>query len=280
MSNFILWLAAILLFVSIVRVAIWLNAIDATLKRNRHMRTVIRNADVAELKSFGDGKIDLSEFETITLHLEQLGFQELGLLLGKTTFEHPSAPQLSPIVDPVQEIASESKIETDTTAIARIFANRHYGCYASIMSAISISKFDPSLQRSDLVKIAPFRTAILSVENLEPDAWGFANSNREVDPFMLLLRNPRKLSHRMIGATAEALLQAHLVERDDIAKRGGFEWSKKLSLENYRSMENATIDYIHLTTQTWEPISVAIHLLTYKFKNHDWWLGDLEKQEK
>jgi hypothetical protein len=248
------------------------------------MRNEIRLADAADLKSFGGGKVDLGELDAITAQLEQLGFRELGTLLGKVIFDPPPPPAPSPIVDPTQEratlleqeIIKSLDVETDTTTFARIFAHPGYGCYANVISSIAIARFDPSLHRADIIKIKPFRITIMSLENTGENSWSFANGNREVDRFLLLLRHPRKLAHRMVGATPQQLLQAHLAERDDIAKRGDFHWDKEPSMEKYRAMERSTIDYIYRVTQQWKPFPVAFHLLTYKYKNHDWWLGELE----
>jgi len=276
MGNFLLWLVIIAFFASLLRLSIWLNAINTTRKDYSRMRTEIRIADAADLKAFGGGKVDLSELDASSAQLEKMGFRELGILLSSHSIDPIPTPRSSPIVDPVQEIASPSKIDTKSTGIARVFVHRDYGCYANLISIISIAKFDESLGLVDKIKIAPFRTAILSMENSDENAWRLANSNREVSAFSLLFRHPRGLLHRMVGAAPEELLKAHLIERDGIAQCGGFHWDKELSMEKYRAMENSTIDYIRSITKTWKTIPVAFHLLTYKFKNHDWWLGKLK----
>ena len=166
-------------------------------------------------------------------------------------------------------------VETQTDGIARLFAHPEHGCYASLISVVSVSRFSPELNRPEMVKVAPFRIVILSVSGYDEDSWSFATHNREMDPFMLLHRHPRQLSYRLVGAPARKLLEVHLTERDDIAARGGFGWDMAPSLSRYQEFEARGLRHIRSVYERATTAGVAWHLLTCRFQNHDRWLGEL-----
>jgi len=84
----------------------------------------------------------------------------------------------------------------------------------------------------------------------------------------------------MVGATPEQLLRAHLTERDDIARRGDFHWDKQPTMEKYLVEENSFQTHVQSVIKNWKTIPIVFHLLTYKYKKHDWWLGELKNFPK
>jgi hypothetical protein len=274
-SNFFFWLLVAGILALACRTAIWLYALDQALKNQARMRCDLRLGDVSQLAALTDGRLDLQDLEPLTGQLRQLGFTALGDILSEMSYDPLPDSGASPIVDPFKEMNAGQRVTTKTTGMARLFVHPVHRCYASLISVMAVSRFDPALGKEDHVKIAPFRTVVLSMGDAD-EGWCFANHNREVDPFSLLIRHPRKPSHRMIGATPEQLLQAHLTEREDIARRGNFQWDKTPSMEKYLAFENKSLQYIRGVYEKANFLSVALFLHTYRFKKQEWWMGELD----
>ena len=277
MDSFAFAIIAIVLLTIFLRIK---RRVNAVIRKAHRRRTNMWLGNVSEIEALASGRVDLTELKNLTTELQKLGFNLLGDILSDTTYDPIPAPNPSPIVDPHQQIEPQSKFDTQVNGIGRVFAHPNYGCYAVLISVVSKVHFDPELNLKDKIKVAPFRTAIASMENSADNSWSFANTNREVDPFILLQRHPRRLGHRMCGATPEQLLRAHLAERDDIAERGGFQWDREPSMEKYRIREEETMRHLRNVYENKNAISVAFFLFTYKYKNHDWWLGELERFPK
>ena len=253
---------------------LWLYALNDTLKKQRRARYELRLGDVSQLVVPEGANLDLQELETLTVQLRQSGFSILGDVLSELTYAPAATSAYSPIVDPHQPLEKPSSVTTDTTGIARIFIHPRHRCYASLIAVMAVTRFDPALGKEDIVNVAPFRTVILSMGEGD-DSWCFANHNREVDPFSELHRQPRKLSHRMVDASPQQLLDAHLAERADIARRGNFSWDNAPSMEKYLKFEKQYFEGIRQYYETANFFAVALFLHTYKLKKHEWWLGEL-----
>jgi len=280
MDSFGFAIIAIVLLTIFLRIKRRVDAVDAVLRDARRRRTNMRLGNVSEIQALTNGRVDLTELKNLTAELQELGFNFFGDILGDVTYDPIPAPKPSPIVDPHQQIEPQSKYDVQVNGIGRVFAHPNYGCYAILISAVSKVHFDTELGLKDKIKVAPFRTAIVSMENSADNSWSFANTNRESDPFSQLQRHPRRLGHHMCSATPEQLLRAHLVERDDIAERGGFQWDMELSMEKFRAREEETMRHLRNVYENKNAISVALFLFTYKYKNHDWWLGELGRSPK
>jgi len=93
----------------------------------------------------------------------------LGEMIEEMTFDSPSTPQHSPIVDPRQDFAPSSKATTETTGFKRIFAHSTYGCYGVITSVLVVTHLDPGSRCDYRIRITPFRAGIQSKENSNND---------------------------------------------------------------------------------------------------------------
>lgn len=247
----------------------YLRALDITIKNQRRARRESRIGDASQLTGFNGGEI-----EPLSHELQEMGFVHLGDLIFKidTTPVAPVSAPLAPIADPH---ASKTGIQTTSDAVGRIFAHPNHGCYASLISAVSVSRFPPEMMREDMVEVAPFRTVIVSLSGNSEDAWSFATHNREVQTLSLLYRHPRGLSHRMVGAGAAQLLESHLAERDAIASRGGFGWDKAPTLEKYQEFEARALRHISEVHERATALGWAWKLFLFRFGKHERWMGEL-----
>jgi hypothetical protein len=267
-----IWLLSIPVVRFLGKKVFWLYALNATLKNQRRARIHSSPDDVSQFSGF-----DHSGLHSLTHQLQELGFVGLGDLLSYTDFEPhmPASAALTP--DPQQAPSSPPKmlVETETHGVARVFAHPKHGCYAVLVSVIAVSRFPPEMKRADMVNVAPFRTLIMTLEGNREDSWSFSTHNREVDAFSLLHRHPRQLSHRLVGAPAQQLLESHLAERDDIAARAGFRWDKEPILDKYQEYEARGIRHIRSVYERATTTGVAWHLMTYRLQKHERWMGEL-----
>ncbi|MES2459129.1 MAG: hypothetical protein V4671_01000 [Armatimonadota bacterium] len=213
-----IWLLSIPALWFLGKKALWLYALDATIKQHRLAKITIYPGDISQFE-----QMDQRKLEDLTHELQELGFTVLGDLVS----ELDSAPATP----------SPTSVETTTKGISRVFGNFENGCYATLTSVVGVTRLAPELNRPPVVETAPFRTVILSLSGNDEDSWGFATHNREIQPFSVLHRHPRQLSHRFIGADARELLTSHLAERDSIAARGNFRWESQTSLAEYLRFE-------------------------------------------
>lgn len=254
-----IWLLSIPALWYVGRKALWLYALDTTIKQQRQARIHLYPGDIAEFDQMD--QIDRRKLEDLTHELNELGFLTLGDLL----FEMESRPtQPSP-----------AGVETTTKGVGRIFANPEKGCYASLTSVVSVNRFSPELNKASTAHVAPFRTGIVSLSGNDDDSWGFATHNRELQPVSLLHRHPRQLSHRIVEADAAALLKSHLAERDEIAARGGFRWERFTSLAEYLKYEERGLCHIRRVYENASTPAVAWKLMTVRLQNNDRWMGEL-----
>lgn len=256
--------------------AMWLGALDATLKNQRRMRIEMHVGDASQMPQLSGG-----ELEILTRELETLGFVLLGDIISSMDYQGdwPDAPALpAPIADPLSAPtpnAPRMVAQTQTDGVGRIFAHPGHGCYASLISVVSVNRFPPAMKRADTVNVAPFRTVILSLSGVEENSWTFSTHNRELQPFSLITRHPRKLSHRMVGARAAALLDSHLGERQSIATRAGCRWDTAPTLEKYQEFEARGIGFIRGVYERVTTPRVAWILLTAGLSRHERWMGEL-----
>lgn len=270
-ANAMIWLLSIPILVFVGWKMIWLSTLDGVIKKHRRMRMEISPGDISQFGPFDD-----RELQRLTRELHDLGFVTLGDLLSRMDFDPVTPLAPAPIPDPdTPRATTESLVETQTEGVGRIFAHPEHGCYASLISVVSVSRFAAQLNREDMVNLAPFRTVILSMGENPEEKWSFATHNREVDPFSLLQRHPRALTRRMVEADAQQLFQSHLTEREEIAKSGGFRWEKSPSLAKYRAFEARVVPHIRDVYRRANTLGVAWHLMTYRFKKHDSWRGEL-----
>jgi hypothetical protein len=262
-----LWFVA---FYFVFKKGFWLYALHVTLKQQRRMRIEIVPGDASQLP-----EIDSSDLQPLTAELQALGFVVLGDLLSKMDYAPETPLDPAPIPHPQPAPSGKSMAESETRGIARILAHPEYGCYASLISVMSVSRFSPEMKRADMVNVAPFRTVIASAAGYEDDAWSYVTHNREVDPFSLLNHHPRWLSHRLVGASARQLLESHLAERAELANRVGVTWDQSPSLEKYLIVEDRAIRHIRKVYQRLHTPGVAWHLQTYRLKKHERWMGEL-----
>jgi hypothetical protein len=131
------------------------------------------------------------------------------------------------------------------------------------------------MNRLPNTETAPFRTVIFSLSGNEDYSWGFATHNREMQPFSLLLRHPRQLSHRLVGADAQKLLKSHLSERDDVAARGSFQWERVTSLDEYMKYEERSLQNVRKVYEDASTLGVAWKLMVLPLQNHERWMGEL-----
>lgn len=255
------------------RGAIWLYSLNATIKNQRYMRIEMRVGDASQMT-----QLDGSELETLTRELQGLGFVHLGDIISKmdTRADAPSEVPAAPIADPNPQGTKPKMIaETTTNGVGRIFAHPNHGCYAHLVSVVAVSRFPPEMKRADMVNVAPFRTLMLTLSGNNDDSWGYSTHNREVQPFSLLLRHPRQLSRRMVGASAAQLLETHLAERDEIASKGDFKWDKAPTMEKYQQYEARGVRHIRAVYQRATTLGVAWQLFTFRFSKHEKWRGEL-----
>jgi hypothetical protein len=116
----------------------------------------------------------------------------------------------------------------------------------------------------------------MSLSGNETASWSFTTHNREMQPFSLLQRHPRQLSHRLTGVDARELLRSHLAERDDIARRGGFRWDTAASLDEYLTYEERGMRHIRSVYENAETLPTAWKLMTLPMADRGQWMGELE----
>jgi hypothetical protein len=206
-------------------------------------------------------QMDLRKMEDLTHDLKEMGFVVMSDLLSEA--------EMGPAEPSPMDVATTAK------GIARVFANSEYGCYATLVSVIAMIRFPPEQNRPPLMEMAPFRTVICSLSGNEDDSWAFATHNREMQPFSLLHRHPRMLSHRLVGADAQELLKSHLAEREGIATRGGFQWERATSLDAYMKYEERAIRHIRSVYENASTLPTAWKLMTLPFQNQERWMGEL-----
>ncbi len=272
-----LWIFSFLAFWLVGSRAIWLHSLGVVLKNQRRMRCEMHVGNASQVPQLSGG-----ELAPLTLELENLGFVQLGDIISRMDYSDkaPDAAPKAPIADPFASSSSRPlppplAAETVTDGIGRILAHPGHGCYASLISVISVSRFPAAMQRADLVNVAPFRTVIISVSTSDEEGWSFANHNRELQVFSLLIRHGRGLSHRQLGAGAAQLLQSHLDERGEIAARGGFEWDTAPSMEKYQAFEARGLRRIRAIYERTTILGAAWLFLTYRFSRHERWMGEL-----
>jgi len=280
MDSYVFTIFALVLMIAFIRIKRRLTAVDVIINKLRKSRHHLRLGDMAELDARTNGRIKLTNLENLTAQLKQLGFCFLGDIFDDVTYDQIPFRKNLPIVDPHQELEPPSTKVTQTTGISRVFGHPVHGCYALLASAVTITHSDSASGLQENIAISPFRVSIQSKTKSADAPWFFINDTRDDSPLLSLFRHPRRLGHRMSAATPEQLLQTHLVERDDIAKRGNFEWEMEPSIEKHRTHEAETLRHLYEVNRKISTLRFTLYLFTYKFKNHDWWLGDLEKQEK
>ena len=249
---------------------VWLQHLHTTLMKYRRVQFKMEYGEVMQFTQF-----DSLELDSLTLELQAAGFVVMAETTCEIQFDPETIPVPAPIPDPQGSPVSKPMFETQSNGFARLFTHPVHGCYASLISAIAVSRFEPELRRADTITIAPFRTVILSISGNADDAWGFATHNREVQPFSLLLRHPRWLSHRLVQASTQQLLASHLVERVEIARRGDFSWDTTLYLPKYQQFEERACRHYKNIYKNAATLGVAWHLLTYRLKSHVRWMGEL-----
>ena len=269
-----LWFLSIPILWFVGKRARWLHSLDAVLKNQRRMRVEMRLGDASHMSAFDGG-----ELEALTHELQSLGFVHLGDLLSRmdTVPDTPADLPFAPIADPrpPQPEAPKLIAETTTDGMGRVFAHPAHGCYAILISAVAVSRFPPEMKRDDIVNVAPFQTVILTVSGTEEEAWSFSTHNLKVDPFGLLLRHPRRVGYRLLGAKAAQLLEQHLAQRDDIAARANCLWDKAPSLKKYQEIEARNLRHIRGVYERATTLGVAWHLLTFRLSKHEKWMGEL-----
>lgn len=241
--------------------ALWLYAVDATLKQQRRMRVTFFPGDISEIEPLDGHALDNATYE-----LQELGFTVLGDMLSQLEYEQ-SAASAAP--------RPPAQVETESKGIVRIFAHEDKGCYATLISTVAVTRFAPALNRPETVTVAPFRTVILSLTGTRDDDWSFGTHNREPQAFSILYRHPRRLTRRLVGADARQLLQRHLEERDVIAQRGGFRWKTALSLDDYQTFEEHVGRYMRGVHERVTTPEVAWKLSIHPFQKTDRWMGEL-----
>ncbi len=256
-----IWLLSIPALWFLGKKALWLWALDSTIKLQRRARIHIYPGDLSQFD-----QMDHRKLENLTHELKELGFVVVGELLSEVELGTN---------EPLPK-----GVSTTSKGIARVFANTDLGCYATLVSAVAVTQLPPEMNRPPLLEASPFRTVILSISGSDADSWSFAVHNREVQPFSLLQRHPRQLGHRVVGAEARELLNVHLAERDDIAARGNFRWQRETSLESYLQCEERGIQHIRTVYENAGTLSTAWKLMTLPLQNQDWWLGELDEGSK
>lgn len=249
-----------------------LFSLHAVIKNQRRMRVEMYMGDASQMQGLSGG-----ELETLTGELQTFGFSHLGDLIFKMDYKADEELPKPPIADPCAAQDNEPKMvaETTTDGVGRIFAHPTHGCYATLVSVVAVSRFPPEMNRADSVNVAPFRTAILTISGNNEDSWGYATHNREVMPFSLLHRHPRQLSHRLIGASAAQLLETHLIERETVASRGGFQWDKVPTLEKNLEYESRGLRHIRSVYERATTLGTAWKIFTFRFGKHETWMGEL-----
>ncbi len=277
-KSFMIWYLLLLAAYFVARKIMWLRVLGAIIKKQRRMRVEQVECDASTLPGLHD-----SVLHPLTRALQELGFVVAGDLMSRLDYEPETTLVAPPIPDPgAPQFSSTVKnsVEVESHGFARVFVHPDYGCYATLVSVITVSHFPAEMRRADKMKVEPFRTAITTSSGTQDDSWSFATHNREVKPFSLLQRHPRRLSTRLVGATAQQLLESHLAQRDEIATLGGFIWDKAPSLSKYREFEARSLRHIRSVYEGASLLRVASHLQTYRLAKNDRWMGELTTRRR
>jgi hypothetical protein len=240
---------------------------DKRIQMSRQMQYELKPGQLSQLQAPVRENIDVNELERLTAQLKQLGFVVMGDLVSETIMKSSSILNPPPSLNPVK---SKPHHKFVLTGFGRIFKHPLHGCYVSLLSLVAISHFDPRMKLADRVEVLPFRLEIISMSQSGGNRWSFATRNSKADPLLQLVCGPYRLSH-WVNVPVERLLQSHLTEREDIARRGKFQWDEELSLEKFIRFESESVDYARSFFERTNAFSVALFFFAYRFRNHEWW---------
>lgn len=143
-----------------------------------------------------------------------------------------------------------------------VWAHPVYLCYGVILQ--------------DVLLLGQSRPVRLYISSGMGDRWWFFNADFPVSVVNFLLRTPRTLWERVPGASADALLRAHLEKREDICGAIGRRPEPNLSLDSYI---NGEAIQFHAQRQRIRRISIFVALyqaLFFGVMPRKEWTGDLE----
>ena len=233
------------------------EVIGTVLYNARHSVWTLERGDAAQFP-----ELDQERLKSITVDLQQLGFQ----LLGDLCTTHGPDPRWP----------AKGPVETRTSGLGRIMAHPDHGCYATLISgrAVTTSKKKSTLP-AETVRSFPFRVAIVTFSGRDETFWSYSTHNRELDPFMLMMRQQRTLSRRLLGASPARLVEAHLQDRCRIADGAQISWDLSPTLEKWERFEDRSLWHMQEVYERASALKVAWMMVTYRFGKHDLWLGAL-----
>lgn len=249
-----------LAIMAVLWAAFMLHTISTVLFNARHAQNILRRGLPSEVP-----EVDHSQLEALTRQLQDLGFVFLGDVVSVQQPD-PNGPY-------------RGSLETRSKGLGRVMAHPIYGCYATLISAYSRTASTKGSMTPPQTRIAPFRTAIVSLSREGEEAWAYGTHNREVDPFALLIRNPRGPGHRMLGASVDQLFESHLSERDSIERKAGVTWDPIPAMEKWEAYEARTARHIKSVHERASTLRVAWLLISYKFTKHERWMGELAESK-
>jgi hypothetical protein len=232
------------------------EVIGTVLYNSRHLAWTLERGEATQVP-----ELDHERLTSLTAELGQLGF----VLLGDLVTTHGPDPRWPP----------KGPVVTRTTGIGRIMACPSSGCYAVLVSGRAVSTTKKGKPAVPNVRTSPFRVAIVSLTEQDETFWSYGTTNREVDPFMLMMKQPRSLGRRLVGAAPASLLEVHFEERARIAECAQISWDSDATLEKWEAFEGRSLWHMQEVYERATISKVAWLLLTYRFGKHDCWFGAL-----
>jgi hypothetical protein len=232
------------------------EVIGTVLYNSRHTLWSFERGDATQAV-----ELDQERLRALTIELQQLGFE----LLGDVLTSHGPDPRWP----------SKGPVETRTAGVGRIMAHSGHGCYATLISGRAVSTPKKGTLAKEHIRTLPFRVAVGSLSGGDETFWCYSTHNREVDPLMLMMSQPRWLSRRLVGASPGRLLEVHLEERARMAQCAEIDWDSNPTLDKWEAFEGRSLWHMQEVYERATTPKVAWLLLTYRFRKHDCWFGAL-----
>jgi hypothetical protein len=166
-------------------------------------------------------QFDRAQMEEKTRELEALGFSQLG------------------------DFSLQGKSVKNVSIFARLLVNADGDCFAEVhqqavakLLPVTVTLFSFFGEGPPVGAVAPHPIGAplpspSSDESPPVEGWSYATINVKSSVILRMLRHPRGLSRRMLGATPEQLLRQHLADREKIAARLQLPITQGLNFQRY-----------------------------------------------